>query len=273
MKLLAISAAASVSLLALTGCGARVASGGLPEAAPPVQAAPCTGPVRVAVLQDQTGSRGPTLTPVLTPEDLEPLVVLLRRCGGEIRVGEIRGGMPSGFAALRVEEPPAPIAEPAEWPANPFLRAEARQAFDRLRDRAAQERAAWHASTEARVAQFRSALAARWEGAQLANRTDIWAALERAELYLQEPAAGFTRPPRRWLLAVTDGQHTTARPKRQRPLDAATTLVLVNADGRLGDLAPLAPQRFESLPAAVRWIVEASCQPTTDSTLEENAHA
>jgi len=109
--------------------------------------------------------------------------------------------------------------------------------------------------------------------AELASRTDIWAALERAELYLQEPVSGFSRPPRRWLLAITDGEHTAPGPKRTHTLDAATTLVLVNADGRLGELASLAPQRFESLSAAVRWIVEESLQNPTDTTQEETPHA
>lgn len=223
----------------------------------------CAAPVRVAVIQDQTGSVESSLTPQLTADELEPILGLLRSCGGEIRVGEIRGGRASAFAALRVETPPLPVREPPEWPGNPFLRADAKAAFERERASSDLTYARWSETAEPRIQRFRAALGSRWENDTLATRTDIWSALARAALYLEEPESGFDRPLRKWLLAVTDGEHTAGRVSRPARMPKGATLLLVNGDGRQGVLAELQPLRFEGLPAAVRWIVDESLHPTS----------
>jgi len=217
-------------------------------------------PVRIAVLQDGSGSRDRTRTPVLAWGDLQPLLGLVERCGGELRVGEIRDSRPASFAALRIAPPPA-AAGPRPWPGNPFLRAEAQRAARQEEAAAAADHARWREETDRALAEFQSALEARWRPGRLAPRTDVWSALARAELFLGEPQAGLDRPARRWLLAVTDGEHTAGRPAAELRLDPATTLVLVNGEGRQGDLASLTPHRFEALAAATRWIVEKSVRP------------
>jgi hypothetical protein len=263
MKLVMFACAASIALV-VGGCAPSQGAEGRAEhgliAESPTE---CQSPSRVAVVQDQTGSREESLTPVLSPTDLQPLVELLLACGGELRVGEIHDSSPTAFAALRIEEPPSIEPEPQDWPANPFVRAEARAAYDDERRLSESKRVAWLTESEARIDAFSSALAERWAEQRLARRSDVWSAVERAQLFLQEPGSGYRRPVHRWMLVLSDGEHTAASRPRAFQLDPEITLVLVNSAGRQGDLGRLQPRRFESLDAAIRWIVDESTRLDT----------
>lgn len=254
-------ATACTILLLLGAAGCVPSPGPAPQALaePPSASSPeCPSSARVAILQDQTGSRTASLTPVLTPADLEPIAGLLLACGGELRVGEIRESAPGAFAALRIGAPPVPLLEPSAWPTNPFDRADARAAHEKERALSEAARAAWARESEQRVAEFRSALESRWTGQRLAHRSDVWSALERAQLFLEEPTSPLRGSVRRWLLLLSDGEHTAAPPAHAFQLDPRITLIVVNSAGHQGQLGPLNPRRFESLDAAVQWIVEES---------------
>src|ERR1039458_9044909 len=87
----AVVAVMLFALFLLAGCSAtrQQPTTGPPQtvmAAGPAQPV-ASPPVIVALLQDQTGSTTWTRTPQLAPEEIEPLIPLLMRGGGELALG------------------------------------------------------------------------------------------------------------------------------------------------------------------------------------------
>jgi hypothetical protein len=122
-----------------------------------------------------------------------------------------------------------------------------------LRERRDIERLqAWQHDNQQRAAEFREPLNGLLERPVSARVTDIFGAIQRASLFLDEPATGWRKPPLRFALFVTDGIDDVH--SSYAPLPSGSRLILVNGSASLGSLATLGPVRMESFRAAVRYI-------------------
>jgi hypothetical protein len=207
--------------------------------------------VRVAILEDQTGSRRSTRTERVTANALDRLIDFVMRTGGTLVLGAIRDTSNRPLVRLSVRPGPVPPAPPST-PDNPFQAAEARAQFQASEKQYREKYVAWEYEVQPSVAEFRKAALTLLAREDEAGRTDVWGGLQRVDLALSEPV-----PPGHHVAAfiflVSDAEDN--RRLRHEPLRSGATLLLVNGAGRLGVLAPLNPLRFEALDAAVDYVV------------------
>jgi hypothetical protein len=242
------------SLLTLTalavvlfGSGNEVIAGPAPRSTHPT-----LPPLRVVVFVDQTTSMdGARVAPVIASQ-FAPVYERLARSGGELAVGLVREESDRPFARLFVPTPPdAPSA--GRRPKNVFEAAAARKREDAQQARYEQIRRARQSDIAARQAVFVRTVEPLLSPAADAPSTDIWSALRRADVFLSEPNA-FGRPTVNVVVLVSDGVETASRAAAPR-MSAPALILLVNGAGEIGKLGPLAPIRFESLDAALRYAV------------------
>jgi hypothetical protein len=216
------------------------------------QAKPARSPLRIAVIQDKSLSTGETRTPQLKLEDLDALLELLGLTGGELAVGVIHDRSNLAFARLRVDagpEEPAAVVESD----NPFERRNQRAAQRKLKEKFEQREQAWREEMQTRIGGFQGAVDPMLSMAADAKHSPVWDAVKRADLFLCESESDGNPEPHRYAVFITDGvDDVGARPV---PIHSRTRILMVNGAGQLGALAVLKPQRFESIEAAVRYIV------------------
>src|ERR1700755_2187927 len=83
---LLLAACAMLAVALTTGCDTRKEAG--PQYKGVAAHAPaCAAPVKIALLGDKTSSIELARTPQIRAEDLNPLVDLISRCGGEVALG------------------------------------------------------------------------------------------------------------------------------------------------------------------------------------------
>ncbi|MGQ9635818.1 MAG: hypothetical protein ACUVXB_16460 [Bryobacteraceae bacterium] len=242
-----------VVLTLLAGCGRDSHA---PESAVRAGGQAVCAPVRIALLLDQTGSANWTRTPQLRPEDLEPLIELVKRCGGELGLGLIRDQSNRSLVRLRLEQPPEPPGA-----ANPLRAVKARPAYEKRRRQ-------WEAETAEQIGRFREAAARLLAQPADARCTDVWGAVLRADLFLAEEDGAWGAELSRWAVLVTDGQHNCGgEPVRMR---SQARVAVVNGSASLGSLAALKPARFESPQAAFRYLIASAEQKETDRADRSN---
>ncbi len=211
-------------------------------------------PLRIALIQDKSLSTGETRTPQLQMSDLDPLVELLGQTGGELAVGIIHDRSNLGFVRLHIDSPPDEPVVPAKAD-NPLER---RKQSGTLRKQTAEfknRQQTWLDDMQTRVSNFQEALEPVLAMPAKAQHSPVWDAVRRSELFLSEGAAGGNATPHRYSLYITDGlDDVGARPV---PVRSGAKLLMVNGAGQLGALVVLQPQRFESIEAAIRFIVAA----------------
>jgi len=216
------------------------------------QTKPTRSPLRIALIQDKSLSTGETRTPQLKVEDLDPLLELLGLMGGELAVGIIHDRSNLAFARLRIDagpEEPAAVVESD----NPFERRDQRAAQRKLKEKFEEREQSWREDMQTRIGEFQGAVDPMLSMAADANHSPVWDAVKRADLFLSESDSDGNTEPRRYAVLITDGiDDVGARPV---PINSRTRILVVNGAGQLGALAVLKPQRFESIAAAVRYIV------------------
>lgn len=247
------------------------------EAPPPTEASPAVEtpqvapgrcfPVKVAILQDQTGSAKWTRTQQMTVEELDPLLDLLRVCGGELGFGLIRDRSNRSLLRLRIEAPPARLAAPPKE-RNPLKNAEVQAEYERkLADNQASLRR-WNSRTEAAITRFRDELEPLLSQG-LAGTSDVLNALRRADLFLAETPPNWTEV-HLWLVAISDGVDNVGAPPVA--LASGANSIVVNGSASLGVFESLNPLRYESVgPALLKIVesVEAARKVAGSDTVEE----
>ena len=148
------------------GCGS-FPDGARVDAASAVTASPqhlvpeqgVSRPVRIACVQDKSGSAAFTRTPQLDRDDLAPLIGLLRERGGEVGIGIIHGSVRMRMARIRIDRPPSPPATSPAGSENPLDEAE--QESTRHADQVAYEKRLtdWETEVNNRLQTFYSDLA------------------------------------------------------------------------------------------------------------------
>lgn len=254
-------AAFAVSTLAITGCETPRAAeppeamDEVPAAQPVGDTAPAPSPcVKIAFLQDQTGSRNSTRTELLTSADLEIAIELLRDTCGEILVGAIRDKSNQPFSRISIGPAPRKPQRPRD-DGNVFDVQEAMAAYEESLATYDREVQQWRDEVDARVVAFMDRLEALVSEASLSRSSAVWAAVFRADVALAEPEITRSSEGRRYIVLASDAQDTTRT--RMGPLRSGAALVVANGAGTLGSLAHVAGVKaFEGLPAAITWITE-----------------
>lgn len=248
-----LAMAFAFSLVALTGCNTTVPAQSQIAASSVVSPAqaPCS-PARIAVFIDKTGSTSWTRTPDVAPDDLQPLEEILDHCGGELAVGLIRDSSNRGLLRLLISEPPVPPVAPDPH-MNPFLLAEQQGAYEEKSRAYQEDLARRHREFQDRIRPFREQLKIILRQPANAPRTDIWGALLRSELFLNEPSDIWKKPPHKYAIFVTDGLDNVVRQKVV--IRSGAKILVVNGSATLGDLASLNPLAFENTGSAIGYVV------------------
>jgi hypothetical protein len=244
-----------ILLLLGSGCSDSSTQTVQAEASPAnaaIKTALIKSPLRIAVIQDKSLSTGSTRTPQLQAADLEPLVELLGEAAGELAVGVIHDRSNLTFARLRIDvRPEEPVAFLKAD--NPLERRKQQAAFRKQMEEFNAQQQAWQDEMQLRIGAFQEALEPVLAMRANAQHSPVWDAVQRAELFLTEAEPGGSAVPHRYALLITDGlDDVGARPV---PVHSGARLLIVNGAGQLGSLAVLKPQRFESIEAAIRYIV------------------
>jgi hypothetical protein len=110
----------------------------------------------------------------------------------------------------------------------------------------------WEAEVNQRVNAFLEATRPRLQEPARDKITDVYSALARAELFLNEPGDVWPGQIHRYIILNSDGIDTT----RGKPVEikSGARLLLVNGSNSTGVLGSLHPLRFESKQAAFDFV-------------------
>ncbi len=244
---LSIIALATVSACAPVGSSSRTEA---TRAAIAIEESPAAL-LRVAVLDDITLSGDATATPRVRRADLDPLIDAIIAAGGELAVGTISARSSAPLVRFYVAPPVA--APPAPDPNGPTFKVRARQkAHDSamVAHRSLEQARLGHAAEDAR--RFRASVDSALAAPRDAHKTDLWRAMLAAARMLEEPLPR-TSSYRSVLIAVTDGEDNQ---RAAEPVNFAGQILAVSSSGALGALKDLDVTRFESVPAAVRYLLD-----------------
>lgn len=243
-----------ISLLILSGCDRPGPAGSIvDETSVHVEGSETQEiavPVRIAVFQDKSGSASWTRTPILRAEDFEPLFARLRVAGGELAFGLIADNSNRGLLRTRVEAPPLPPARPT---GNPFLVSRQMGEYRRNEKIYLARRDNWGNETDRRIKVFSAELKSLLADPKVSRHSDMWGAVQRADLFLAESDSASVRTGRAIIL-ISDGVHNTAHPPVA--MKSGAEFLLVNGAGSIGTLAGIEPRQFESVAAAFRYVAE-----------------
>jgi hypothetical protein len=255
--MLAVFALALAIALALFASACTTTTASTTNATTPAATAPGEplSPVAIGVLLDKTESAPEYGVPAPKPDEFSPLIEVVRRYGGDFRAGEITGRSPDTMVRLHVAPPPAcPPAPLADTTGNAFIDQEAVESYETRKAAYDEAYSRWRVTADGDTTRFQQDLQRILAKPAIAKHTDIFDALHRAMWFLGEPQAPGQAPVHRYLLLLTDGRDNVHAAPVALPSDIH--VLVVNGSGSLGALESLRPLRFESLAAAVDFIVK-----------------
>src|SRR5207248_1706649 len=110
----------------------------------------------------------------------------------------------------------------------------------------------WLEDMQKRISGFQKDVAPVLAMPANAKRSPVWDAVHRSELFLTENEPGLPAA-HRYMLLITDGiDDVHSKPVA---IQSGATVIIVNGAGEVGSLGVLQPQRFESIDAAIRFII------------------
>ena len=245
--------AIAITLTFASSCGPTPAAAGA-ASDHPAQAA-CE-PLKIGALFDVTTSM--TASRISPPEvaDFEPLLKRIEVCGGDIGVGLI--DEKPGAPLLRYHADPAPVPPQIRPEGNAIS-----TAIDRNNQMAVYEerRKAWEQDQGRRVSlvAFRSRLEPILARRLDARFSPVWISVQRMAVFMAEPVGFHGIAPKKYCLWVTDGEDTTTAGPATLPPDMKG-IAVINGSGSVGVLGVFHPSRFESLSAAVAWVIQQEAQ-------------
>lgn len=223
---------------------------------PPATNPPCPQVVsRIVWLQDKTGSANQTRTPQTSIEQLELLIDYIRPCGGEIAWGLVNEQSNASLHRLRIEVPPSGAPVEPDRNGNPFNVQRELTAYRRDKARYDETVRVWREESDRRIAIFKGEAEELLGRPADARATDVFGGIQRASLFLSESDTTWTVPTRKYLILVSDGIDNMRR--SYTPLGENTHFILVNGSASVGSLSSLNPIRFESIEAAIRFVMVA----------------
>jgi len=206
-------------------------------------------PVKIAVLQDLTGSIQDNDVPVIQMSDVDALIKMISRCGGELGVGSISENSNRRLARLVLGAPPAQPPAPSKK-GNPYKAARLQTEYKEQTARYQALHAQWSRSNAANMERFREEVLKVMDRKQ-AKSSDIWSAVRRADLFLSENSGVWGGKLIMYAVFITDGVDNAGR-KAVRDVNKNVQYIAV--PGQTGVLTDLNPMKFESVPSAFRYI-------------------
>jgi hypothetical protein len=246
--LMVLAVMAIIGTLATTGCG----TAGEPTAAAAAPIVEILPAVKIAVLVDKTDSTNRTRVQQIKKEDLDTVIELITRRGGEIAVGLVADDSNRSLLRLLVPEPPEAPVEP-DRRTNPFILAEQRDQYYKERRAYGEDLDRREADVGARLGAFREELAELLSRPADAPKTDIWGAVLRADLFLGEPNEVWRVAPHKYAVFATDGQDNVRKHKTQ--VRSGARILIANGSASLADMASLNPLQFESVASAIQYVL------------------
>jgi len=253
--MLAVFALAIALALFASACATTTASS--TSATTPAATAPgeLFSSVAIGVLLDKTESAPEYGVPAPKPDAFAPLIKVVRQNGGDFRAEEITGRSPDAMVRLHVAPPPAcPPAPLADTTGNAFIDQELVESYETRKGAYDEAYSRWRATADGDTARFQQDLQRLLAKPAIAKHTDIFDALNRAMCFLGEPQAPGQVLVHRYLLLLTDGRDNVHAAPVTVPSDIR--VLVVNGSGSLGALQSLRPLRFESLAAAIDFVVK-----------------
>ncbi len=101
--------------------------------------------------------------------------------------------------------------------------------------------------------QFKTQLQPLLEQPATCQNTDVWGALNRIDLFLNEDTSTWNLQPRNFAVLITDGEHNTEHQPFQMQSNAE--ILLVNGAGEVGVLDSLNYKAFEAPSSAFQYLV------------------
>ncbi len=247
----------------LAGCNSPTPTPTVSNLQPP--AVP-SSPVRIYLAIDRTASVSTSKIPNLKLDNLQPLLELVKKVGGEVRVAEVCTSSDLRLNSFYLPEPPLAPQPPAPMPkagtVNPLelpklqkqseIQAKAYQqqlsAYDRIMALRQQE-------AQRNSAEFTTKISKVLEQPPNCKASDLVGMVERGDLYLAE-AGNWRQPPRNIALLITDGLETAQNNPKQVKFASNPQVLLVSSGGQTGILQPLlgSNKPYESIEGAVRFI-------------------
>jgi hypothetical protein len=219
----------------------------------------CANPLRIIVLDDITDSGKRTGIVQPSGHDLAPLATLTADCGGEIALGLLADRSDVPLARCSFDRPPR---IPSALPDNVLLRAEVQASSD-------QELEAWHTNNATILHDCLARIENRLHAPAGRHVTDVFGALRRARLFLDERHPEFNSTPMQFAIFVSDGEDTLHDGSLRTNPQISAQVLVVNSTGAIGVLHSLSPIFFESAPAAVHYV----CSLVENRCSEEEPHA
>jgi hypothetical protein len=243
-----------VSLLS-TGCGKSSGSispghNAQTETVIVTQSQVAFAPGLYSVFDDKSRSVKTARMSPLEEKDLKTLIGVLRLTGGELTFGLIGESSDRPLLRLRIPVPPARPVKPEVQ--NAFERAGQDAAFQEQVEMFEAKHQNWEDEVNQRVHAFLETARPRLQEPARDKITDVYSALARAELFLNEPSEVWPGQTHRYIILNSDGIDTA----KGKPVEikSGAHLLLVNGSNSTGVLGALNPLRFESKQAALDFI-------------------
>jgi hypothetical protein len=222
-------------------------------------------PLKIAILQDKSGSVDSTRTPRITMAQFDILIAALEKRGGSLAFGFIDDDSNKSFTTLRIAARPIPPVEPSKE-GNPFKVAEAQSKYKKEQEEFEINERQWRSETNQAIVAFRSAVTPLIEDRRRSRATDIYSGLNRADLYLAEADTTFSsdNSPKRYMLVISDGLDNMRRPLAE--MRSQAQIILVNGSASIGAMKAFNPERFEGIEAALLRITDEKTATTRDES-------
>lgn len=234
-------------------------------------------PFKVVVMVDFSASTSDHRIRLPKPESLEPLIDALVKNGGVLAISPICDESNLPLARTTFPEPPRfdesllhNTASPApldEQSINPMKLPEAKRqeqaAWTDYQQRQAEDKAlieshsaaveAHQGKSQAQGKAFLEEITPLLNRSVNCTRTDLYGALQRADLLLSENNSIWSQTPNAYLLISSDGIHDSPTPAV--PLQSNPEIFLINGSGNIGIFSALNHQAFEALEPAIESVL------------------
>ncbi len=224
------------------------------QVAPPTAGPALCVPVRILIQPDKTLSTDENETPIPLVDEVRPRVEkLLLRCGGEILIGVVREDSNRRLKRQPISAPPeAPIAPSKN--VNPLiLQTKILPKYEADLRTYQSQHAEWERDSRMTLQSYFDDVRKLLEQKAFATRSDVFGAIARGDSALAEPDAAFGKNCHKYFILVSDGIDNV---HKARPvLQSGAKLLLVNGTGNAGSLDSLVAARFESLAAAIQYVL------------------
>ncbi len=237
-------------------------------------------PLAISIINDVTGSAPEHRIQPVTLDQLKPIFDHLKQHGGEVAFISICDDSNRPALRITLDEPPRQLSasdlinpQPPVSPdkkGNPLKMTELVREYEakipnyqkdlnqdlQTVEQHKEQIQKGQTESEQKLKQSEEQIKLLLSQTPNCQNTDIWGAVTRTNLFLNEDRSNWTHRPQRYAVFITDGLHNTSHQPVQ--IESKTEILLVNGSGSVGVFQNLDYKSFESAPAAFRYLIESS---------------